>query len=107
MKIKWMIVMTVGLLATGCTTVHRGVVAMKISETQAHVCLSKGEVGVGESVKLYRNICAHASKSVLSRCEKRLIGTGTVSEILNEHYSVVAMERGADFKEGDFVESGK
>lgn len=92
------------VLVTGCSAVHRGVVAMKVNDTEAHVCLNKGEVAVGDTVKLYRNVCTTASKPILAKCEKREMGSGSVTQILNEHYSVVSVPHGTDFKEGDFVE---
>lgn len=112
MKSKWFVMIITGILATGCTTVHRGVVAMKISDTVAHVCLNKGEVSVGDTVKMYSNVCKQnlddtSGAGENSYCEKRLMGNGTVTKILNEHYSVVTLLNGTDFKEGDFVEKSK
>lgn len=104
MKIKWLIGLIVGLGVTGCSTVHRGVVAMKISDTVAHVSLNKDEANVGDGVKLFRNVCNPSSKAAFTQCEKRLLGTGSVTEILNDHYSVVSVAKGVDFREGDFVE---
>jgi hypothetical protein len=89
-------------LATGCTSVHRGVVAMKIDDTTAHVCMNRDEVAVGDTVQLYRNVCTRRGGS--TRCEKKALATGTVTEILNDHYSVVTLPAGTEFKEGDFVE---
>ncbi|MFO0842272.1 MAG: hypothetical protein U0797_07710 [Gemmataceae bacterium] len=78
---------------------------MKISDTTVHVCLNKDEVAVGDTVKVFRNVCpARHSKPALTGCDKRLIGRGTVTEILNAHYSVVSLPEGGDVKEGDFVE---
>ena len=106
MKTRYLLGLLVGLSVTGCSAIHRGVVAMKVSDTVAHVCLNKDEVRLGDSVKLYRNVCSTRvlSKHVLTKCEKRLLGTGSVTEILNEHYSVVSVPAGTDLKEGDFVE---
>ncbi|MFO0842274.1 MAG: hypothetical protein U0797_07720 [Gemmataceae bacterium] len=93
-------------LATACGSVHRGVVAMKISDTAAHVCLNKDEVAVGDVVRLYRNVCRNTPRSNLLpwNCEKRALATCVVTEVLNEHYSVVTLPAGTEFKEGDFVE---
>lgn len=73
---------------------------------RTHVCLNEDEVRPGDSIKLYRNIRSPRvqSKPILTKCEKRLLGTGAVAEILNEHYSIVSVSVGTDFKEGDFVE---
>ena len=106
MKTKLFSSLLIGMAAaSGCTSVHRGVVAMKISDTSAHVCLNKDEVEVGDSVKIYRNVCNPSpSKPPIGKCQKRLLGNGKVTELLNDHYSVVSVPTGTDFKEGDFVE---
>lgn len=78
---------------------------MRIDESVTHVCLDKGEVRVGDSVKLYRNVSVPRTKGpAVKRCQKKFQGVGGVTELLNEHYSVVRFEPGVDFKEGDLVE---
>ncbi len=107
MKTKYLVAIITLSIVTGCTgTVHRGVVAMKISDTKAHVCLNKDEVEVGNKIKIYRSVCTPTSgiKSGAPSCKKQLVGTGAVTEILNEHYSVVSVAAGTDLKEGDLVE---
>jgi hypothetical protein len=89
----------------------RGSVAMKVSDTEAHVCMNKSEVKVGDRVTLFRNNCP--SKGPRGRngdggeaggCTKVQLGQGTVTENLNEHYSVVKFDQGVQFEEGTFVE---
>lgn len=99
------------LLAGGCATgVHRGSVAMKISGNEAHICLGKGEVAVGDSIEVFRNVCPAATASTKPSaaawvtCEKKFIGHGTVKSVLNEHYSIAALDPGAEYREGDIVE---
>ncbi len=106
MKMKWLVGLIVGIVVTGCTTIHRGVVAMKISDTKAHVCVNNDEVQVGDNVKIYRSACSSlpAAKGRATTCKKELVGTGTVTETLNDHYSVVSVPAGTDLKEGDLVE---
>jgi hypothetical protein len=102
------------LLSSCATNVHRGVVAMKISDTQAHVCLGNEEVNVGDSVTLFRNVC-HASPDATPKtpaqtknhCEKTFIAEGKVVELLNKHYSVASFPTGIDVREGDVVERGR
>lgn len=101
------IVMIAGL--SGCAhKVMRGTVAMKTSENEAHVCMGKGEVAVGDKVTLFRNECV--GKGVGDRpggggtCEKKEVGSGMVQEVLNQHYSVVRFAQGVQFEEGSFVE---
>jgi hypothetical protein len=72
------------LLASGCATVHRGVVAMKIDESTSHVRLNDNEVSVGDVVTLYRISCTHTEriKPTSRYCEER--PTARCSGILNQ-----------------------
>lgn len=94
---------------TSCMTTMRGSVAMKTSDTEAHVCLGKGEVEPGDRVSLYRNDCPNlAGKKVgENACRKVKIGEGTVKEVLNDHYSVITLPPGIEFKEGTIVEKSR
>jgi len=88
----------------GCAhSVMRGSVAMKVSDTEAHVCMNKDEVKIGDHVELYANVCSREGKEQ-SICNKVSRGHGTVTEIINEHYSLVKFEQGAKFEEGNFIE---
>ena len=96
---------------TGCAaTVSRSVIAMKISSNEAHVSLGEGEAKKGDSVLLYFNDCKvhrgtyRTTKPVSRTCKKVYKGTGTITEILNDHYSVVQFQKGVDFGEGDVIE---
>ena len=92
----------------GCAhTTMRGGVAMKLSDREAHVCMGDQEVSVGDKVTAFRNRCTGGrGKSGDSdrSCEKIKIGVGTVTKLLNEHYSVVQFDSGVQFDEGTFVE---
>lgn len=88
------------LAVAGCTPAHsRGVVAMKVSDREVHVCVGKEEVSVGDRVDAYRNVCRRKPY----RCTLERIDRGTVTEVLNEHYSVVAFEPGSEVAEGDVI----
>lgn len=90
---------------TGCASGHaamRGSVVMKIDPTTAHVCLGSGEVAVNDRVRLYRNVCTPSARR--SVCKKEPIADGVVTELLDEHYSVVTFPAGTTFAEGDTVE---
>jgi N-methylhydantoinase B/oxoprolinase/acetone carboxylase alpha subunit len=94
---------------SGCAHgIMRGSVAMKTSDTEAHVCMGKGEVSAGDRVRLFENACGGEGAGVRSgvgtSCEKRELGMGTVEEVLNEHYSVVKFDKGVRFEKGTFVE---
>jgi hypothetical protein len=89
---------------TGCAghAAMRGSVVMKIDPTTAHVCLGSGEVAVNDRVRLYKNTCE--SKDRRSVCTKTTIADGTVMQLLDQHYSVVAFPAGTPFEEGNTVE---
>ena len=99
------------LILTGCAHgLMRGSVAMKVSDTEAHVCMDSSEAKVGDRVTLFKNACTSAKGGLRSglgdsrSCEKVQLGQGTVTEILNQHYSVVKFDPGVSFEEGSFVE---
>jgi len=98
------------LFVAGCGhAAMRGSVVMKVSETQAHVCMGDKEVAVGDQVQLVRNDCAATGGkvSVSERCKRVVVGQGQVTQVLNEHYSIVDFPSGMQFKEGDSVEKLK
>ncbi len=103
---KSAIVLAVGaLILSSCASqLHRGVIAMKIDESTAHVGLNKGEVSVGDHVELYGNKCKRATKGSEQNCEKVSKGHGTVTEVLNDNYAAVRFDNGVAFQEGDFIE---
>lgn len=100
-----LIIGTTILLLAGCASgPHRGVVAMKIDDTTAHVGLTRGEVKEGDHVELYGNSCGIHLKGEGRNCTKVNKGHGTVTQILNNDYVTVKFENGVKFAEGDFVE---
>ena len=98
------------LSLTACSHgMMRGSVAMKTSDTEAHVCLGNKEVKVGDRINAFTNFCPNKSGGRAGdrdggACEKRPLGGGVVSELLNEHYSVVKFDDGVKFAEGTLVE---
>lgn len=98
------------LFVAGCGhTFMRGSVVMKTSSTEGHVCLGDGEVAKGDAVVVSRNVCTPrpgAAKATDRTCQKVPVGHGIVTEVLNEHYSVVRMTDG-ELNEGDTVERTK
>lgn len=99
------------VVISGCApAVHRGSVAMKIGDNEAHVCLGNDEVVPGDKVTYFRNVCTPSNagtkpvKPTLARCEKKRIGTGTIKSVLNEHYSVASIDGSFEYREGDIVE---
>ena len=96
-------------LSAGCAGQHammRGSVVMKISDQTAHVCMGAGEVAVGDHVRLYNNQCAPAGSKRIA-CNKVYLAEGTVTEVLDSHYSVVTFPAGTAFAEGETVEKAQ
>jgi len=93
---------------TGCAGGHaamRGSVVMKIDPTTAHVCLGSGEVNVNDRVRLFKNVCTPtAADRRPPICKKEALAEGTVSQVLDEHYSVVNFPAGTTFDEGNTIE---
>lgn len=86
---------------SACAPGHsKGVVAMKISDTEAHVCVGKEEVHTGSEIEVLRNVCRREKPYA---CELKSIGTGRITEPLNDHYSVATFPAGVAFQEGDLV----
>lgn len=89
----------------GCASGHavmRGSVVMKIDPTTAHVRLGSGEVTVNDRVRVYKNVCRRAGFRAV--CNKQTIAEGTVKELLDARYSIVAFPPGTAFEEGNTVE---
>lgn len=94
-------------LTTGCATGHstmRGSVVMKIDPTTAHVCLGKDEVAPNDRVRLFKNVCRPSVGNYRAVCTKETVADGTVTQILDDHYSVVTFPAGTTFDEGNTIE---
>lgn len=103
---------TLVLAACGGHAAMRGSVVMKVNDTQAHVCMGDKEVAMGDRVDLVRHECATSGGSARSgvssdRCKRVVVGQGQVTQVLNEHYSIVDFPAGVPFKEGDSIEKVK
>lgn len=108
----------VSLAAVGCagSGVKRGVVAMKISDTEAHVGMGSDELNVGDHVELYHNICTGGGGGARAiregsggpgsprTCTKKEVGHGEVTQVLSKDYSIVKFPAGTDFSEGSIIE---
>ncbi len=107
MKTKVILTVAIATLLGGCaTTLHRGVVAMKIDAQTAHVGMNRSEVAVGDHVQLYGNKCTGGGRESAGdrSCTKIAKGHGQVTEILGNDYSVVKFDQGVSFSTGDFIE---
>ncbi len=96
------------LMISGCAhSAMKGSVAMKVSATEAHVCLDNAKVG--DRLTLFKNSCPTRDTGLRTSgssamCEKVRVGQGTVTQILNQHYSVLKADAGVAIEEGNFVE---
>ncbi|MCO6429667.1 MAG: hypothetical protein J5J00_02320 [Deltaproteobacteria bacterium] len=105
MNKKFLAMVGIAFLSGCAATSPRGVVAMKISDEEAHVCVRKQDVRDGDKVAIYKNVCTrNAGKPALSSCELKRIGSGVVTSQLNDHYSVVRFDKGVEYSEGDVIE---
>jgi|TARA_Y100000768_G_scaffold348929_1_gene298156 hypothetical protein len=87
----------------------RGTVAMKTDKKTAHVCLGNNDVKVGEKLDFYTNYCTGISGSreeggADRECTMKALGTGTVTKLLNSHYSEVETDGNFKFSEGTLVQ---
>jgi hypothetical protein len=123
---RFILVSIIPFCIFGCAhAIMRGSVATKLSETEAQVCMGNHEVKIGDRVKLFDNVCTGASSESLaesslwtagglngggrgtnhfSSCTKTPLGMGTVTHLLNEHYSVVKFDEKVKIEPGTFVE---
>jgi hypothetical protein len=91
-----------GMFVAACShQMMRGSVVMKTTDTDAHVCLGRGEVAVGDHVHLFHNDCVGQKAA---QCRRVLVGDGTVMQLFDDHYSLVRFPMGTAFAEGDTVE---
>lgn len=100
-------------LFSACASTRRGSVVMKISDSQAHVGMGKGDVSVGDHVQLYQNVCppkraagrsGDGADANAGSCRKEPRGHGEVVQLLGDDYSVVKFPPDTQFSEGDTLE---
>lgn len=100
-----MLIPAIALLSACATSLHRGVVAMKVDDRTAHVGLNSTEVKVGDHVELYGSKCTKGGgRGSPTTCTKVSKGHGVVTEVMGGDYSAVKFEEGVSFQEGDFIE---
>jgi hypothetical protein len=102
---------TVAACATGHGAMN-GAVIMKVSETEAHVCLLEGDAPVGTRVQLYRHSCRTQYEKPGTPgterrpyiCEKQPVAVGTITQKMGGHYALVVFPQGTQYAEGYTVE---
>ena len=83
---------------------------MKINDSTAHICVNNDEVRPGDGIVLFRNVCEtgelkhYGIKHSRTYCQKKEIGRGIITQLLNDHYAVAEFSPAIAFKEGDMVE---
>jgi hypothetical protein len=89
-------------VSIACSKVTRGgVVVMRIDDHEAHVGLGSNDVTRGDQLTLFRHVCTGAK---IKTCHKQAVGSGTVTEVLNESYSIARFSTVNSLREGDIVE---
>lgn len=97
-------------LSSCAHTMMRGSVAMKVSDQEGYVCLGENEVKQGDKVALFRSDCTpvgtsnRAASPYGPACKKIKVGEGEITQLLNEHYSVVKTSPSVALQEGLIVE---
>ncbi len=105
--------MALTLILSSCShQFMRGTVAMKTDKKTAHVCLGNNDVKVGDKLDFYSNQCTGTSSvrdegSDIRECKMNVLGTGTISKLLNSHYSEVKTDGSFEFAEGTLVQKRK
>lgn len=90
----------------GCATGHeamRGSVVMKVSDTEAHVCLFEQPARIGSQVQLYRHTCV-TKYGKQYHCDKQPVALGTITQRIGDHYALVTFPKGTNYEEGFTVE---
>lgn len=111
MNIKIGILVLSGVVGSAYAAVVRAPVAMKINDTEAHICVGKEEVKVGDKFTAFKNECKRAqggkamTEGFGETCKKVKLGDATIKQLLNEHYALLTFEPGVKFDERSFVES--
>ena len=111
-----LMVTTLAILLTSCAhNFMRGTVAMKTDKKTAHVCLGNNDVKLGDKIDFYSNQCTGYTDGGrrderggdTRECKMKILGTGTVTKLLNNHYSEVKTDGSFKLSEGTLVQKQK
>jgi hypothetical protein len=89
--------------ACGGHTLMRGTVVMKISPTEAYVCLHPGSFELGDRVRVYKTSCQMKLDRAVD-CQRRRVGEGWITQALNDHYAAIGVTSQSNLEEGFTVE---
>ena len=81
----------------------RNTVVMKVSPTEANVCLHPGTFAVGDRVHIYQTTCQMGLDHVVD-CRRRRVGEGRITRAINDHYAAIGLAASSTFEEGFTVE---
>lgn len=101
---------TFTLILTSCAhNFMRGTVAMKTDNKTAHVCLGDNDVKVGDKIDFYSNQCSgftggREGGGDVRECKMEILGTGTITKLINSHYSEVTTDGSFKLSEGTLVQ---
>ncbi|MDP7320955.1 MAG: hypothetical protein QF441_10125 [Bacteriovoracaceae bacterium] len=112
MKTFLVATVTTLLLSSCAHNFMRGTVAMKTDNKTAHVCLGNNDVKVGDKLDFYSNHCTgyvggRDEGGDVRECKMKVLGTGTVTKLLNSHYSEVKTDGSFKLAEGTLVQKQK
>jgi hypothetical protein len=98
---------TAGL--AGCThTFMKGNVVMKVNDQEGYVWLNENEAKVGDKVALFKSDCSTSGTSRITSadaiCRRVRIGDGEITQLINDHYSVIKTNPNVSVQEGMIVE---
>ena len=92
------------ILSSCLTSLRKGTILMKINNTEAHVYMEKDQVELGSRIVLVRESCKKEWFRAPKTCIDKRITEGTVTKLLNDHYSIVNFDNDVNIVEGDRVE---
>jgi hypothetical protein len=93
------------VLVTACGghVLMRNTVVMKISSTEANVCLHPGSFAVGDRVNVYQTRCRMGLDRTVG-CHRYRVGEGTITRAINDHYAAIELAGHSRLEEGFDVE---
>ena len=99
----WRLIGLAILIACGGHTLMRDTIVMKISPTEAHVCLHPGSFAVGDRVNVYKTTCQMKLDRAVD-CQRHRVGQGRITRALNDHYAAISVGADSKVEEGFTVE---
>ena len=99
------------LLVVGCAHNHpNGTVLLTDPDGLAHICLGKGEVGVGDRLGVYDVKCNQESiggdrpRNTKTVCNRTKRGEASVVDVLDDHFSTIKPLGQVNIERGQLVE---